>query len=222
MRRTLQTDKIVLQVTRSALDEISTLCSLATSKDNQSLLEEARRFGLDECEIIERGPNDQANSNPAEDILNLVGKPDNQKGEKDEKHFNKDGYIIATQDEALSDALRQWPNVPQMKLSRAVLLLESPSAASRRVSHYEERGKQITGGGTMTEAEREAIRELRKSKRKRQGGDLAAHHQERIRKKAKGPNPLSCKKKVTKSAQETGNKKRRRKKKKDGQVESTI
>ena len=219
MRKTLQTDKIILHVTRSALDELSALSSSATNQENRSLLEEGRQFGLDECEIIERGSNDQANSNPAEDISKLVGKTH---GEKDEKHFNKDAYIICSQDEALSDALRKWPNVPRMTLSRGVLLLESPSAASRRVSHYEERGKQITGGGTMTEEERDAIRNIKKSKRKRQGADGAFFSGERIKKKAKGPNPLSCKK-GTKSVQETSNKRRRRKKKKtDEKVATTI
>jgi len=150
---------------------------------------------------------------PAEDIQSLVSLPPissatttSKRSKKTAviKHdhnntHNPQGYIVASQDETLSDILRNIPNVPQMHLSRGVLMFESPSAATRRKANFRERGKQMTGGGMMTGEERELIaktrREERTKKRKEVDGQESGADGMRKKRKAKGPNPLSCKKK---------------------------
>lgn len=149
---------------------------------------------------------------PAQDIESLVTLPPisssdttskrskQAKKKTDENNtYNPQGYIVASQDETLSDTLRSMPNVPQMHLSRGVLMFESPSAATRRKANFQERGKQMTGGGMMTVEEREWIAKTRREERTKKrvvaaenesGGDGT-----RKKRKAKGPNPLSCKKK---------------------------
>jgi len=163
---------------------------------------------------------------PAEDIQSLVTLPisssssnttSKRSKQSKEKHHegnnhNPQGYIVATQDETLSDILRSIPNVPQMHLSRAVLMFESPSAATRRKANYRERGKQMTGGGMMTVEEREFIvktkREERTKRREVVSGQDGGVDGVRRKRKAKGPNPLSCKKKKggdRKSGSQNGN-----------------
>jgi len=68
-------------------------------------------------------------------------------------------------------------------------MFESPSAATRRKANFRERWKQMTGGGMMTGEERECINRIKREKRKMGGGGGV-----RKKLKAKGPNPLSCKK----------------------------
>jgi|ERR1712038_1530504 len=151
---------------------------------------------MGECEIIEtsvgnNGSNedktdgcDDNQFTPSDDIQNLV------------KDGNKHGYFVATQDKMLSDTLRSMVYVPQMWLTRGVLIFDSPSAASRKFSQREEREKQKTGGGTMTTEESNLIRRLREErlmKKRKENADKCGN--ERKKRKAKGPNPLSCKKK---------------------------
>merc|ERR1711976_219078 len=187
-------------------------------KENE-LFAQARQFGLDECEIIEKsesaGTNekdaaenddlDDDTPSPSQEIINLV------------KDGNKHKYFVATQDKALSDKLRDMVYVPQLWLTRGVLLFDTPSAASRKVAQREERVKQKTGGGTMTSDESKLIRRLRDERIKKAQQENNTNNFERKRKKAKEPNPLSCKKKKTEHKMSTdgepAKKKRRRKKK---------
>jgi U3 small nucleolar RNA-associated protein 23 len=208
----LQTNEIYFFVTRSALVELDTL-----PKDD-IIYTDARQFGLDECEIIERSDTITKKSNgttnvestPSQDIINLVA------------NGNKNKYFVATQDKALSDSLRDMVNVPQLWLTKGVLIFDTPSAVSRKASQLEEREKQKTGGGTMTKDESELIRRLREEKRKERLNDESATNKgtdERRKRKARGPNPLSCKKKKTNDNNEkqgnfgsSGKKRRRRRK----------
>ncbi len=191
----------------------------SSSNDNEGVFADARQFGLDECEILER-PNEDENSEdngnvnndneeltPSHDIQNLV------------KDGNKHGYFVATQDKALSDVLRDMVNVPQMWLTKGgVLIFDTPSAASRKYAQREERVKQKTGGGTMTPDEASLIRRLREQSRKekntRDGTNQQQGIPERKKRKAKGPNPLSCKKKKTETEKVLGEKRKRRRRKK--------
>ena len=219
LERLLSTHKFTVYTTRSALEELNALPG--------EVFEQARQFGLDDCEIIERkdigtsttadakqpadsDSDSNAKSNPKQDIIQLV------------QNGNPDKWLVATQDESLADKIRSMPNVPQMRLARAILILESPSSSSRRNALYEEKGKQSTGGGTMTNEEKELLDRLRDEKmRKRQrsqtgnGSGYGARDDETQRKrhKAKGPNPLSCKKKKGESVAKTEGKKRNRRKK---------
>lgn len=131
-------------------------------------------------------------SGPGEDIYYLVstemdGNP----------NHNSNGYLVATQDDKLSKQLRELPNVPQIHLSHGILLLESPSSASRRYSMKEENGKRITGGGNMTEHEKYIICKNKKREREIKLAKIIdrGFGNNRRHRKSNGPNPLSCKKK---------------------------
>lgn len=217
LERLLQTDKFTIYTLRSALDELNLLPG--------EVFQQARQFGLDECQIIERKSIPKSNhgatdadssgeSTPKQDIMNLV------------RNGNEAGWFVATQDETLADKIRQFPNVPQMRLAKALLLLESPSSSSRRYAMREEKGKQSSGGGTMTSEERDLVQRLKEEKssgRKRQrlGGEGFDDSSMRKKQKAKGPNPLSCKKKKSDSQLKSDSKKRNRRRKKNETYDGT-
>jgi hypothetical protein len=94
------------------------------------------------------------------------------------------------------------------RLGRAVLLLESPSSASRSFTGNIERSKLASAGGLMTAEERQMVKAVNKKDRKkrkevmqeeqkkmakRSRQEVGGGFTNRKRKKAKGPNPLSCK-----------------------------
>jgi len=145
---------------------------------------------------------------------------------------NPQRFLLATQDPHLSDILRTTvPMVPILKLSRGVMLLEIPSPASKRYAERSETQKLscAAGNSTISQHERTIVKQIRKQtfekeveqKRKREvmedhssSGRLGQQHVRRS-KKAKGPNPLSCKKKKvdgggTSQTNTTGKKKRNR------------
>jgi len=203
LQKLLGTDQFTVHVTRSSLNELATLPG--------ELFQTARQFGLDECEIIEPSQIDQEKRDdpnneivsPTTDILSLV------------KNNNSLGYFVATQDEELSNKLREMVFVPQMRLVRAVLILESPSAASRRHALYNERNKQNTGGGLMTQDEKELVQKMKQKVRyEPKKLQEASAPMDRRKQKAKGPNPLSCKKRKLEGSAEGEKKKRTRRRKK--------
>jgi U3 small nucleolar RNA-associated protein 23 len=208
LQKLLGTNQFKIHVTRSTLNELAELPG--------ELFQSARQFGLDECEILEQSQIDQEKkqdqnkiiSTPSTDIISLV------------KGNNPEGYFVATQDEQLSDKLREMVFVPQMRLVRAVLILESPSAASRRHAMFHERTKQSTGG-LMTEDEKELVQKmkqkLRDDKKKLQEATAPI---ERRKQKAKGPNPLSCKKRKLDEKVDGEKKKRTRRRKKKSSEEN--
>jgi Uncharacterized proteins of PilT N-term./Vapc superfamily len=110
LQKLLQNESFNLYTIRSALDELNSIPG--------EYFQQARQFGLDECEIIEREDipssmdsrikNNSTKSSPNDDICALV-----QDG-------NTNGWFIVTQDEDLSDKLRGFVNVPQIRLARAV------------------------------------------------------------------------------------------------------
>lgn len=206
--------------------------------DGGSLFERARQLGNNECdEVLDVAAPDGADAN-ADDVaaLGRVG-ADVLRTVSEEASATR--FLVATQDETLADRLRRRPRilVPIVRLSRSVLILEAPSAACRRRAETMETRKLRDAGGTMTREEREWLDDVRKRERKerqqkrreeeekrieterRIAGPTAIVEEGRRKRRAKGPNPLSCKKrKATPST--NGNeggkekKKRRRKSKK--------
>ena len=219
----LQNESFICCVTRSTLVELEALANKWEGREegDQNLFKIARQYGLDECEIIEcdrvptttttistddttkRGSKNKAFkgfSQASQDIYQLSTVNGN----------NSSAYFVATQDDALSDALRSQPYVPLFRLGRAVLLLESPSSASRKYTGSLERSKLSTAGGLMTSEERtmvnrvkkidrmkrkEDMKEEQKKLEKRSRDEIGGGFTARRKKKAKGPNPLSVKKK---------------------------
>ena len=208
--KTLQGEPFSFYITRTTLSELELLSKRkGGNSEETNIFVQARQFGLDECEIIESDSiiatvserKTKKFSDASRDIFYLATDGGN----------NKHAYFVATQDDTLSDNLREMPYVPLFRLGRAVLLLESPSSASRRYTNQTEQSKLKSAGGLMTAEERDIINVVRKKERQKMK-DLREEEQKKLikrsreeygvevgynprKKKAKGPNPLSCKKK---------------------------
>jgi hypothetical protein len=126
-------------------------------------------------------------------------------------------YLFASQDEDLLDAVRSAGCAPVVRLAHnSVLLLEHPSRAAQSLAAHSERHKWSASSAVLSEPERELVRLVKEKTRlaskeegaaKSKGGsDPAAanansssrrpnQYQQRKVKKARGPNPLSCRKK---------------------------
>mmetsp|Transcript_43672 Transcript_43672/g.65950 ORF Transcript_43672/g.65950 Transcript_43672/m.65950 type:complete len:290 (-) Transcript_43672:101-970(-) len=233
--KTLQHESFTFYIARSTLDELKSLIEQMkkqrNSIDEETLeaLEQARQFGLDECEILETSDvqsssykDDKKDSSSSEDgnARNDIATLSTKGGS------NENGYFVATQDDELSDTLRTSPFVPLFRLGRGVLLLEGPSSASRSYASRMERDKERAGGGLVTEEERDAVqkakeRERAKARKKAEAALAVAQaaaaaengaFQTRRKNKAKQPNPLSCKKR--KGADDGGEKKKKKRKRK--------
>ena len=195
--------------------------------NNINFFARARQFGLDECEIIEGDVDSQEDDNIDDDyvakrnskkalVVGSSGSDDFSGASKDILQLaikggnNSNAYFVATQDDALADALRAKPYVPIFRLGRAVLLLESPSSASRNATGTVEQGKLTSVGGTITAEERRLINTVKKKEQlkkretmkeeqkileKRSRDEYGGAFSMRKKKRAKGPNPLSCKSK---------------------------
>jgi len=90
-------------------------------------------------------------------------------------------YFIATQDNKLTDALRQIPGVPVLFIKYSGILLDKPSESSVQ----------------MAEASKSDLTTVQKLKTEILGD--ASESRKRKRKGPSGPNPLSCKKKQSKN-----------------------
>lgn len=230
--KTLQHEEFSCYVTRSTLNELELLSQQHATKgggkkkaeqsgeSHSFFFDQARQYGLDECEIIENcnelvAGNEEARmdkrtfrdfSEASKDIYRLAT----------DGGTNRRAYFVATQDDALSDSLRNMPYVPLFRLGRAVLLLESPSSASRQFTGNLEQNKLKSAGGLMTAEERKLVdkmnkrdkkrrkemqKEEQKKLEKRSREEVGGSFNERKKKRAKGPNPLSCKSKKKKEQQ---------------------
>ena len=220
--KTLQNEAFTCCVARSTLAELEVLAEKAASMGKESdddsninLFAQARQYGLDECEIIEN-EKVPASTVATEDRRNKRALRDFSDASRDIFHLateggnNRQAFFVATQDDTLADALRSMPYVPLFRLGRAVLLLESPSSASRSFTGNIEQSKLASAGGLMTAEERQMVKAVNKKDRrkrkemmqeeqkkmeKRSREQVGGGFTNRKRKKAKGPNPLSCKNK---------------------------
>ncbi|KAF7632578.1 hypothetical protein Mgra_00008025 [Meloidogyne graminicola] len=89
-------------------------------------------------------------------------------------------YFVATQDSALLQKLRSLGGVPLMSIRYNAILLEKPSEESEKIAE-----------SSTTKNEPDELQRV-KQLRKVELGEEAPKHRKR---EAKGPNPLSCKKK---------------------------
>jgi len=206
-KKLLQERDFSLHICRSTLDEL-----LGFSGE---YFQQARQFGLDECEIIESLLTLKGRKNSS---LNEVGDCCENEKLQDElpKKIcfkmcksaqdirslviggNSSGYFVASSDINLSHELRRLSNIPLFHLSHKMIILESPSLASRKQSLKIENIKQITAGWKVTSQEQEMILDSIKRCREQKVNEptYQMNLKQRLRcRKAKGPNPLSCKKK---------------------------
>ncbi|KAK4045712.1 rRNA-processing protein UTP23 homolog [Daphnia magna] len=102
---------------------------------------------------------------------------------------NPNRYIIATQDPSLREVARAVPGTPVLYLHFRSPTLEKPSQQSTELAGATIKSSIHDQGCTM-----ERLRQLKKQELGSQTGEEKRFK----RKKAKGPNPLSCKKKKKK------------------------
>jgi rRNA-processing protein FCF1 len=103
-------------------------------------------------------------------------------------------YFVASQDEDLLSSLRQNRHIPVpiIRLSRTVLLLESPNYHHH--NHHQSGGSAAAPnkGSELTPAEKELVG-LIAAQQKQLSSSSSNSSTRRPPQKAKGPNPLSCK-----------------------------
>ncbi|KFM63719.1 rRNA-processing protein UTP23-like protein, partial [Stegodyphus mimosarum] len=97
---------------------------------------------------------------------------------------NPDHYILATQDRELSEKVRLIPGIPLLYISHNAINLEKPSVVNKETIQVKMQEK------LKSSDYQNAV--LNKLKREIFGND---DEPKRKKKKIKGPNPLSCKKK---------------------------
>ena len=162
---------------REALEWVRKECSILRSQDK----------GYDKSAgIKEESPTRQTpGSTPAQDELL--------------RRINHDEipYIVACQDEELLHILRQMGTVPIVRLANnTVLLLEHPSKQSQTQAKGKEHKKWIHNLPVAEKALVELVRQEKKAAVETQVESLNQQVSTRQKvKKAKGPNPLSCKRK---------------------------
>lgn len=225
--RLLQHSSFQLYVTQSSLDELERLAS-QVAVDKKDRFEEAKQWAQKNCARIlpqHDEHSDGSTTNPlgklgvaAKDIWNwtasgvststspstLDSKPNSVMLKDRQKYF------VASQDEDLLDALRTMGGVPIIRLARgSVLLLEQPSKSATAQAGKHEKSKWT---GNVSEPEKRLVQvvvEHERSERQKQQSSVA--RPVRRKRKAKEPNPLSCKRKGNEESE--GKKKRRRKNK---------
>ena len=191
----------------------------AQSKDG-AIFAEAIRWCQEYCKNLEGVASSQNDggssmnsslSQAAADILRMTANANaneeaNSNGDKTSLR-----YFCATQDEELLDQLRQKA-IPIIRLARgSVLLLEQPSKVATGTAKRHERKKLTT---VMSETEQKLVEMVKQQKRleKNQASTTATSTQRpRVKGKAKGPNPLSCKKRATNESKTENKRKRSRK-----------
>jgi U3 small nucleolar RNA-associated protein 23 len=184
--KTLQHQGYSLHVTRSALIELEKLFEASKKEEFQ----QARQWGLDNADnIIEEAAIPQQDTQQETDILGVAGR------EILTLIQSKPQYFVCSQDEKLLDVLRSMGTTPLMRLSRGVLLLENPSKSSQIKATSQEKAKWSVGG-SFREGEKKLVDHVKQDQRReRQQTQHIEVKRFRAKGKAKGPNPLSCKKK---------------------------
>jgi rRNA-processing protein FCF1 len=184
--RTLQHQGYSLHVTRSSLKELETLFEASKKEEFQ----QARQWGLDNADnIIEEAAIPQQDMQRESDSLGLAGR------EILTLIQSKPQYFVCSQDEVLLDILRSMGTAPIIRLSRGVLLLENPSKSSQTKATSQEKAKWSVAG-IVREGEKKLVDHVKQNQRReRQLTQHAEVTRFRAKSKAKGPNPLSCKRK---------------------------
>ena len=200
---------IGLFVTQAAVTEMETIRQGLEGKQKQekaAVFQEALNFVRSECTILN---NASSTDNTAATKAKKARTDANLPAESPESatesspydalmwHVKDDNrvYVVATQDEGLLDELRGMGTVPIMRLAnKSVLLLEQPSRSSQKQAMGEERSK---WRDSLPAAEKALVELAKEKTKKAKVIDSIASLPPRGRKKrkAKGPNPLSCKRK---------------------------
>jgi U3 small nucleolar RNA-associated protein 23 len=195
--RTLQHQGFVLHVTKSSILELEKLYQLS----KKEVFQQARQWALSNADHVIEEHEIPSNKHQTSSSVDKSTKLDKPGKELIDLIESKSQYIVCSQDESLLDLLRFLGIAPIIRLSRGVLLLENPSKSSHQRATTQEKTKWSVAG-TVQDYERKLVDHVRDQTRKERElsrQDLAHKTQvRRVSRKAKAPNPLSCKKKVTK------------------------
>jgi len=129
----------------------------------------------------------------------------------------EDKYCAGIQTDELRKKARRTPGVPLVYINNTALVLESPSTVSTRQAHRHSETSQLPSQREQKWLEHKALEEVgEKEKAVPHRPSIQYGDHGRVKRRAKGPNPLSIKKKKKKVPQENGqtNKKRKREEKK--------
>lgn len=226
--RLLQHATVHLHITPTALAELDKLAQHAKG-DKLDIVQEARDWAKQNCELIDDNESLPSTSvveaeNPrawdklsdaGKDVMRLVGY-----GKDGDDASTRRRYFVASQDEQVLDLVRNFPNtsIPVIRLARgSVLLLENPSKTASHQASRDEKAKWSVAG-SVTAQEKVLVNIVKQKTRqdhaaRKPSSQSSRPPSSRHKQKAKGPNPLSCKKKRDESTTSSSSNKRRRTKK---------
>jgi rRNA-processing protein FCF1 len=223
-------------ITKSAVEELEMIHQGLQSKQHPKaeVFAQALEWIRNECKVLEINTASPGNDKETEEEgSESSSSKDAPKAQTKKKHATKrsapewtkaqkdfiscieqDGrpFVVGSQDEILLDKLRTMGTVPIVRLAnQSVLLLEHPSKQSQQQSKGDERRK---WKHNLAETEKALVNLVKKEKRDQR--KVESRPTERFKTKAKGPNPLSCKRKSssTDGGKESASSKRRKRTKK--------
>jgi rRNA-processing protein FCF1 len=213
-------------VTKAALEELELIYDGLQAKNHEKAetFEQALEFIRNECMVLSHRKEEE------EGIIKESEKDKNEKSAEKEQpkisvqddlllHMQEydTPYIVATQDEDLLDTLRSMGTNPIVRLANvSVLILEHQSKQSQNQFKGIERKK---WSHSLEDSEKELVKLAKRQTRQAAKKDVPSTlvPQRKGKTKAKGPNPLSCKRKAGnegKAGKESASKKRRLRSKK--------
>lgn len=186
MEKLLQDTNVKLYVLRSVLIELEKTGDKAKP---------ALQFAQSYCETIE--DSSTKGETVIDKVLGLVG----TQGHAESKISKSRKYCVATQDKEIRAVLGSKNGVPLIYLNNVTMILEPPSNYSKEANVEIEAAKM-----KLSEEESVIVKTLQKGKKRKQG-DISATNisllkdgagvvedlsgKERVKRKAKSPNPLS-------------------------------
>jgi rRNA-processing protein FCF1 len=195
-------DKVRLYVTQSTLDELKTLAEQATK--HQEYIQQAYSWVQDHAQVVPASSaTTQTSNNKLDPLLSETAQDILAALTLQDEHALK--YFLASQDDQLLHAARNHA-IPCLRLQRTVLLLEQPSKVAELQDRSLEKRK---WKDTIPEQERQLVTMARTEEKKKAAESLPTAtpaSRQRVKKKAKGPNPLSCKRKKTEGEKPRANK----------------
>lgn len=210
-------------ITKAAVEELEMVYIGLKGKNHSKAdsFAQALEFIRNECIVLkitrgeeEEGNNKKVGKKKAEETDEEKEEPKQSVQDALLEHIQEDEkpYIVASQDEKLLDTLRSKGTVPIVRLANnSVLILENPSKQGQMQFKGVERQK---WKHSLEGPEQELVEIARRQRRlaAKKAIAEAAASQQRVKTKAKGPNPLSCKRKQDndgKDNKESASKKRR-------------
>lgn len=240
LRKIFQGDVFHFYTTPSVIQEMEGLLVQSSSSDNpehEELFQNALQFLNEECVLLSSEEEEEKEEKQTQTTnkgitkkLKHMNQVSNDIYNLTSSNKNSNGYFIATQEEELRSLLRNLHSIhiPLIYINKTgIILLESPSTSSHTLASNVETHKLST---TILSNEQELVHRIKTQNRKRKQEESKVTQQKQIveggmvynggrgKKKAKGANPLSCKKKKAtvqdcQGGDGTGVKRKRRKNK---------